>query len=103
MYEWTASAYHWIADPAGASDSTNVKVALIAAVALVLAAAVPALLSTREREPHAAKELRLDLRAQRNRLQAKLDWNYKYVESLENLCWENHLDPRLVRPPEEPE
>jgi hypothetical protein len=98
--------YDWIAVALPLTDSTNaanLKIALIGAVGLILAAAVPALLSTREREPKASRELRHDLKTQRDRLQRKDDWNADYIEALEYALMEKGVDPRHLKPPGEPQ
>ena len=82
---------------ADAGSTVNIKTAIIGAVALVLAAAIPAILSTREREPHATKELRLMSRQQRSDF-VKLQTDYANaldeIDRLERLCFLNGIDPQ---------
>lgn len=101
--------YDQVVTVANSDNATQIKIALIGALALVLSVIIPVLFATREREPHAVRRARLaeeqtirSLRNQRNRMQQKLDWRDKYIEALEAAAWMNDIDPRTLKPPEEP-
>jgi hypothetical protein len=102
MHDWILAL---LADPTvSATNSTNLKIAIIAAVSLILAAAVPALLSTREREPKAMREARLDMKSQRDWWKSKSEWQDDYIDALEAVIWrDTGRDPRTFKPEGEPE
>lgn len=99
MHDWLTSV---LADST-ASDSTSLKVAIVAALAVVLAAAIPALLSTREREPRSVRDARTDMRATLAELRKKTAWQDDYIEALEADAYLHGRDPRTLKPEGEPE
>lgn len=84
-------------DPA---SSTQLKSALIGALALLIAAVIPVLISTREKEPRSARRARLaedrllrNLQDERDEMEADLKAARARIAELEGFCWRHRIDP----------
>jgi hypothetical protein len=86
---------------ADANSSAALKAALIGGLALVIAAAVPALASRKEHEPRAVRDARLLMESDRRSNLRRINWLEAYVDNLEAELFTRQVDPRKFKPPGE--